>query len=435
MSHHHKTNSRPAEPHAHDLRSRQHFALAGKSRMVSLKIRTGENIIDGENSSFNNYDISQPLISRIEQLIPARYKSPPHSKSRIFAALEDAISFVHNTCPAGLKRGNLPRADTLSEKCRLLGSFIPIPYFPPSGRPVDRFLGGLITYLEDQNTRGVTAPSPVDTPQSGAAASKTDARQPPIAESGPGRAQLPTPPTLGTDEISAIKIESDTETGTPKGLRKQSRKKGSSTRQLSSAAKRRKRREAANLERDAADDNTRRPPTHPKKKKAKAFLHHRASSPVLDLTPQPPQIDVASVSAQLRDRLNVTPKERPSRNGQSSDSESSEESDSSSDSDSRPVVANPAGARKEEQQRELHRAKRRKPLNVYRAMYDEAQEEIRFLQDLLMKGAGLTEADLKACKVRVKNGRGFKYAFDLVYNPDVDDRGKEPPRKKVRVSL
>ncbi|KAK4947386.1 hypothetical protein LTR10_013754 [Elasticomyces elasticus] len=402
--------------------------------MVIFKIRTGQQMLDEEKDSLEDYRMDQNLVRRVDSLVPGRYTAGPNAKSEIRRVLERVTKFVHETCPAGLKRPLLPGPDTLFEKCRVLGGFIPVQHFPPSGHVLDRFLKGVIAYLEEHHRRVGTAVPPGDSRQSDTSVANMHAPPQPTVVSEPEGAQLPTPATPGTSETSPIKIESDTEAGVSPGLRRSSRKKASLPRKPNKATKKRRRDGPSNTkESDATHDNAQRA-RYPPMKRAKPSSNHRASSPVVDLTPQRTRTDVDRVSTQLRKRLNVTPQEQPSRIRRPSEPESSEESDSSHDHDYTAKPTDRDGAQERDRGRAIRDNRRRKPLNVYQAIYEEAQEEIRFLQGLLIKGAGLTEADLQASKVRVRNGLGFKYAFEFAYYGGKEAM-KEPSAKRARISM
>lgn len=383
-----------------------------------------------------DYRFDQQLISRVDQLVPARYGAGSDSKTPIRRALERATRFVHDTCPAGLKRDLLRRPNALFERCRVLGSLIPVHHFPPDGHVLDRFLKGLVEYLEEQNTTGGN-PAPVNQPQSnGAAAATADGPQPATSSPVIIEAHTLAPVTAGSDERSAIKIESDTEPATSPARRKKSRKKRSSTKKPDKTTKKRKRDETATASgADGAADDAERTQLRPKKK-LKRSSRLRVPSPVVDLGPQGLQADIEQVSTRLHSRLTVTERNRQTTDPENVDTESSHESDSSGDPDffERDKQAGVSG---EDRPREMRDSRRKKPLNVYKTMYEDGQDEIRFLQDLLIKGAGFTEADLKASKVRVKNGKSFKYAFELAFNKEKERDGasKDAPRKRPRVTL
>lgn len=162
--------------------------------------------------------------------------------------------------------------------------------------------------------------------------------------------------------------------------------------------------------------------------------------PVVEVTARRPDVD--AITEQLREGLEVSPAmgRTPETSGhESSEEESQTESETSSEEESEYEDIRPSTESATEVSEPRRPKPKKKPLNVYQAMFEEAQEEIRFLTDLLTKGAGLTEADLKAAKVRVKNKMGFKYAFESVFNKEQEKeqptRARKPPRKKKRVTI
>ena len=376
---------------------------ANSALMLRLRIGTGVDALDFKMFS-NDPHLSRYYIQQINGLIPSRYRLPKKTfRTAIGRAIAGALTYVNETCPPALRLDKLPHGCDWPGKCRIIASLIPVSYFPSLGEVTHRFYHGLIRYLQDTQAKGhILHPN---TPS--------------------------TNPPPGSDQTSAIKIESEDEgqsarsPGKTKGRRKSNKRKRHS--EVSANA-------APQNERNAAHHNKRTKP--PSMGQNGPII----PDPVVEVTARRPDVD--AITEQLREGLEVSPAmgRTPETSGhESSEEESQTESETSSEKESEYEDIRPSFESAAEVSEPRRPKPKKKPLNVYQAMFEEAQEEIRFLTDLLTKGAGLTEADLKAAKVRVKNKMGFKYAFESVFNKEQEKeqptRARKPPRKKKRVTI
>ncbi|KAK5462629.1 hypothetical protein LTS15_002341 [Exophiala xenobiotica] len=368
------------------------------ARMIRLRIGTGLDALDFDQFPDDPRQFGRNLIKRVNGLVPDRYLPSGAHSSAIGRAIARAVPYVNDTCPLALRRARLPANCDFRERCRVIACLIPITYFPTSGEVKNRFFEGLIRYLLEVRVK-VDSFNPPSLP------APAHRRVPGI--SGPIDSSSSNP---GSNETSAIKIEdSDEGQSVPSSSRKRKRKT------------------------EASEKQTKPPPTG----------HQNAPvipKPTIEVTKRRPDVD--GITEQLRKALGVSPAigRTPEISVHESGEEDSEtESEGSSEDDSGYKDVRPSIESTSEVAAPRPPKSKKKPLNVYRAMYEDASEEIRFLQDLLTKGAGLTEADLKAAKIRVKNKMGFKYAFESVYNKDQQEqrstKAHKPAKKKARLTI
>ncbi|KAK5241162.1 hypothetical protein LTS06_012201, partial [Exophiala xenobiotica] len=362
---------------------------ANSRPMLRLRIGTGLDALDFDQfpddprqfgrNLINPRHFGRNLIKRVNGLVPDRYLPSGAHSSAIGRAIARAVPYVNDTCPLALRRAELPPNCDFRERCRVIASLIPITYFPTSGEVKNRFFEGLIRYLSDVRAK-VDSKNPPSLP----APAPAHRRVPGI--SGPTDSSSSNP---GSNETSAIKVEdSDEGQSVPSPSRKRKRKT------------------------EASEKQTKPPPTGYQNAPV-------IPKPTIEVTKRRPDVD--RITEQLRKGLGVSPaigRTAEISVHESGEEDSETESESSSEDDSDYEDVRPSIESTCEVAAPRTQKPKKKPLNVYRAMYEEATVEIRFLQDLLTKGAGLTEADLKAAKIRVNNKMGFKYAFESVYNRD-----------------
>ncbi|KAK5270281.1 hypothetical protein LTR99_005665 [Exophiala xenobiotica] len=397
------------------------------ARMIRLRIGTGLDALDFDQFPDDSRQFGRNFIQRVNGLVPDRYLPSGAHSSAIGRAIARAVPYVNDTCPLALRRANLPPNCDFRERCRVIASLIPITYFPTSGEVKNRFFEGLIRYLLEVRAK-VDSFNPPSLP------APAHRRVP--GTSGPTSSSSSNP---GSNETSAIKIESDNE-GNPIGTSSKKRKTTKNTMRhvansSSETPKKRKRKS------EVLGD-----PEPPHERRAALLAEpsplglQNAHNPVVQVTERRP--DVKGITEQLRIGLEVSPATRtsPESSGhETTDEDSETESETSSEDASDYGDVRPSIESTSEVAAPRPPKSKKKPLNVYRAMYEEASEEIRFLQDLLMKGAGLTEADLKAAKIRVNNKMSYKYAFESVYNRDHQEerpaKTHKPAKKKARVTI
>ncbi len=117
----------------------------GRGRMP-----TGLDCLILSTMQMSNFSAKQmALFARIDELIPSSYP-PPHKFRICRRILGRAILFVCDTCPADLLR-DLPRSPvSLWDCCHFLAALIPATFFLTSGPCLERFLTGVILFLQRQ---------------------------------------------------------------------------------------------------------------------------------------------------------------------------------------------------------------------------------------------------------------------------------------------
>ncbi|KAK7902397.1 hypothetical protein LTR67_002042 [Exophiala xenobiotica] len=411
---------------------------ANSRPMLRLRIGTGVDTLDFNKFANGRQQFSQNLIEHINGLIPPQYHTSNASSTTIHGAIATAITYINDTAPIALRRETLPQNIGWRERCRVIASLIPVSYFPTQGDVTHRFSHGLIRYLEDVwgKSHGVH-PLPALVNVATSAVTKNRSRTLP-SKSGQNAS---TPSSPGSTETSAIKIESDNEGNLVRSSKKRKKTKNTKRQVANSSSetpKKRKRKTEVLGNPEPPHKRRAALPADPRTNPSPLGLQN-AQAPVVEVRRHD---NVNMLTEQLRTGLEVSPavgRLTQTSGDEITDEDSETESETSSEDDSEYENVRPSIESTSEVAAPRPPKSKKKPLNVYRTMYEEASEEIRFLQDLLTKGAGLTEADLKAAKIRVNNKMSYKYAFESVYNKDQEEqrptKAHKPAKKKARITI
>jgi hypothetical protein len=324
--------------------------------MIRLRIGTGLDALNFKKFSHGHRHFTRSLIKRINGLVPDRYQPPGVLSPAIERAIARAVTYVNDTCPPALRRVKIPQNCAFRERCRIVAGLIPITYFPPSGEVTDRFFQGLIRYLEDVQANNYSINPPSLPAQSNVLRSPITTQQARHVSGISGRTNSSSS-NPGSNETSAIKIEDSDE--------------GQS---VPSSSRKRKRRT------EAYENATTRQTKPPPRAKQDAPV---IPNPIVEVTERRP--DVHGITEQLRHGLEVSPaigRLPESSIHETTDEESETESETSSEEESEYEDVRPSvESASVEVTPRTHKPKK-SPLNVYRAMYEEATVEIQFLQDL-----------------------------------------------------
>lgn len=439
---------------------------------------TGHDVLDFSQFQADPYGLDENVLREIYGLVPRHYRTPAPTRYHALELMEGVLAYTNSICPRDLERSYMPgHLMTLRELCKCLSTHIPREFFPLQGSENHRFFTGLISFLRRYLTRAYSSPQHPSLRKKEAAEPSSIPTEHVSQWSAAIRGQGDSSQTSQiVNDSMAIKPKTERQgeglqntekkneehppTATPTGKVAKKRKKSlaagdsvntgkhETTAEGSSPARKKHRK----VEKQRKDDLQREEDEKQKefrekqekkerkeKVKEEGKKQEKRKGKAEETSKATSQEHKTSVGAagqrggtkatakqvrHINDFLNEDTKPEsvksrssghqksksrlPARRWSYPTEETVEESSSSSSSSEQDS---------EIEEDEEPAKQRRAPQNVYKIMYLDSQEEVRFLQALLEEGAGLTRHDIKACKVRVGRGRTFRYAFDMVFRP------------------
>jgi hypothetical protein len=426
-----KTSHGPLQAQSANAQSHHLPLTPAISEGQSRILRSGANAFNFSKIQVKSFNDTQwRLLAQIDKLVPDRYRTRVPGSGFRWEVLDRTIICVYEACPANLRRGLPAPSGSFRGCCHSLAALVPKTFFPTAGRPLDRFLTGVISFLEQEHINGPNTSLSRQARQRNILTPPTSSD--PVPEDRAGNLSTTVSPA-GVPPFH-IKFESDDEVEMRQD-RKSTKRKEHRSPKSKEAAPNKKRKKSNGAAGEAANPHDGEDRTRPANKKPKTQMNTtktRKANVAAPVAKIPERFDSETSDAVLNSdahppKLEHEPEEdsddSSSGSGTSSDDETSSEGDTSSEEDisseEDTSSDNWSGGSDDD---DSGLPPMPGPRNIYRMMYNDSKKEIQFLLSLLEKGAGITEDDVKACKIRVKNGYTFRYAFDMVCKPRAQTR-------------